>query len=367
MPDTVRSVECGRRVLLVDDEPTVLRILSVWLEREGYACVGASDGSEAWQTLRTSQFDLLITDLKMPGISGLELISLGRQHDPDLAVIVATALDDRSVASEALRLGAFGYVVKPFDENEILVAVANALARRELMQIKAVYERSLEDKVRDRTREIRAREVELTLRLVAAAELRDEETGAHIRRVGLICAAIATDLGWGVTDVEDIGLAAPMHDIGKIGIPDRILLKPGELTPKEQEVMRKHTEIGARILANASSSVVRMASDIALMHHERWDGTGYPFGLFEKGIAQSARITSVADVLDALLTDRVYRPAFSEDEMLTMMRGGRGTQFDPVVLDCALDLYPKLRTIRNEVNASCIEGVVLAGAGRVNR
>jgi putative two-component system response regulator len=207
------------------------------------------------------------------------------------------------------------------------------------------YTRNLEEKVREQTLTLRRAHEETIHRLVNVSAYRDEETGAHIKRVGLFSAVLAESAGWPAEAVEHIRMAASMHDVGKIGIPDAILRKPGRLSPDEFEIMKSHTVIGARMLADAKSPMLRMACDIALHHHERWDGAGYPTGVGGSSITQSARIASIADVYDALTHDRVYRPAFSEAEALEMMEKGRATQFDPSLLELFFRSLPDLRRI----------------------
>lgn len=213
----------------------------------------------------------------------------------------------------------------------------------------------LEREVQRRTAELRERDEELLIRLLGAAVLRDEETGAHIRRLGLYSAVMAEALGWSPQQVNDIRMAAPMHDIGKIGIPDNILQKPGRLTPAEFNIMSKHPAIGAKLLEGSNIAVLNMAKDIAWCHHEKWDGTGYPRGLQGEQIPLSARIAAVADVYDALTHQRVYKPAWAEHEAVAYMQEKSGTQFDPTVLACFLEQLPEMRRIREEVTDETFE------------
>lgn len=206
--------------------------------------------------------------------------------------------------------------------------------------------RVLEDEVRKQTREIRAREEEIALRLVCAADSRDDgETGSHIRRLGLYSELIAQHLGWNGADAEEIRIAAPMHDIGKIGIPDHILKKPGQLTESEFEIMKLHPEIGGRILSNSKAPLVQMARDICLGHHEKWDGSGYPYGLEGENIALSARIVAIVDVFDALIHKRVYKNEMPVDQAIALMLEGRGSHFDPNLLDLFIRLKEKMTEI----------------------
>ena len=211
-----------------------------------------------------------------------------------------------------------------------------------------LYRETLEDEVRERTVDIRLREEEIALRLVSATEYRDNETGAHIRRLGLFSEMLAEKLGWDKRECDDLRIAAAMHDIGKIGIPDGILRKPGKLTPDEYEIMKRHTVIGAKVLEGSDVPLLQMARDIALGHHEKWNGQGYPFGRSGLEIPQSARIVTVADVYDALINDRVYRPALKEKEVMDIMTRGRGVSFDPDIFDSFMELYQLFCRIQKE-------------------
>ena len=338
------------RILVVDDESCVREVLHRFLTEEGYGCEVAEDVAEAVKRLESGSFSLLVADIMMPRESGLQLLHKVRKRFPDLAVIMVTGVDDRSTAILALELGAYGYIAKPVTRNEVVINVVNALERRRLTLERQTYERRLEAEVRERTTDVRQREEEIALRLVWASEYRDEETGTHIRRVGLFAQELAAALAWDPQAVDDIRVAAPMHDIGKIGVPDSILLKPGKLTEEEFGAMKKHTEIGAGILDGSDVGLVQMAKDIALYHHEKWDGSGYPRGLRRKDIPRSARLAAVADVYDSLVHDRVYRPAMPEEKALAIMREGRSQHFEPQVFDCFLEVLPELRRICSEVS-----------------
>ena len=335
-------------LLIVDDEPCVRQVLTRWLEAEGYVCSQAADGEEAWGALRQRTFALLVTDISMPGMSGMELLERTKRCLPGVAVILLTGMDDRETAIRALRLGAYGYIIKPFGQTEVLINVANALRRRDSVHMSDQYEEQLEDEVRLRTADIRRTQEEIALRLVAASEFRDEETGAHIRRMGLYAAMLADAAGWNGSDAADMRMAAPMHDIGKIGTPDSILLKPGKLTDDEFSVMKRHTEIGAQMLQGSDVPLLRMAKDIAFCHHEKWDGSGYPQGLAGRSIPESARLVAVADVYDALVSERVYRTALPEEEAIAIMSAANSQHFDPAAFACFLQMLPELRRIREQ-------------------
>lgn len=349
--DTHANPEKKVKVLLADDEPAILTVLSYWLNSEGYTCVQARNGLEAWELLREGGFTLLISDIMMPGMSGMALLEKAREYDDDLAVIMVTGVDDRSVAIRALQLGAYGYIIKPFDQNEVLIQIATALERRQLICARKAYEYTLEQRIRERTVELRSREAEITMRLVAAAEFRDGNTGLHIRRMARYATAIALVLGWLEAAIDDLRLAAPMHDIGKIGISDQILLKRGKLTAAEFAIMKRHTEIGAEIIGPSPIPLLQMARDVILCHHERWDGSGYPCGLVGEEIPEAARIVAFANVYDALSSDRVYRPAFPEDEVQAIMTAGNGNQFDPRIINSFPEIFATLRAIRLRMDA----------------
>ena len=350
MPDTLKQTPANNagRILAVDDEPYVRDLVCRWLKGRGYVCGQAADADAAWEYLKTNEVHLVVLDVNMPGRSGLELLGDIKATYPDTAVLMMTANGETKTVIQALTHGAWGYLIKPVECEELLFQVTAALERRQLLQERKNYTRDLEEKVRQQTLEIRLAHEETIYRLVTASMCRDEETGMHIRRTGLLSEALARAFGWSRADAEVIRLAAPMHDVGKIGIPDAILQKPGKLTAAEFEIMKTHTTIGATMLAGSHSTMLLMAHDIALSHHERWDGTGYPHGLAGQAIPEPARILSIVDVYDAVSHDRVYRPAFPEDEVLTMMQRGAGTQFDAMLLATFLSHFEDMRRIAQE-------------------
>ncbi|MEN8135630.1 MAG: HD domain-containing phosphohydrolase [Thermodesulfobacteriota bacterium] len=257
--------------------------------------------------LEKGVYDLVISDINMPQINGIELLGMAKELYPETAFVMATAVDQRDTAIQALMLGAYAFIIKPFHKNEFLINVVNALERRRLTLESKRQEEILEEKVRERTAEVRNREEEIALRLISAVGHRDEETGEHVKRIGLYSATIATALGWDQAGIDLMRVAAPMHDVGKIGIPDTILLKPGKLLPAEYEIIKEHSSLGGKILSGTNIPLLQMATDIALYHHEKWDGSGYPHGVAGEDIPESARIVALVDVYDALSTDRVYR------------------------------------------------------------
>jgi putative two-component system response regulator len=343
------------RILVVDDMPIVRVSLRRILEKEGYACREAADGSEALDLLEQEPSELVLSDIHMPGMGGLELVRALQPRIPEPSVIMVSSVEETGTAIECIQLGAFGYVHKPFQPREILVQVNSALRRRMLEIEHRDRERVLAQKVREQTREIRESREEIALRLISASEERDNETGQHVRRIGLYAAAMGMFLGWTQEQVDRIRAAAPMHDIGKIGVPDAILQKPGTLTDDEWIVMRQHTTMGARILQGSKVGFIQMATGIAQSHHEKWDGSGYPEGLRGTDILLEARITAIVDVYDALSHKRSYKSSWTEERVLDTLRAGRGIHFDPQLLDLFFDAFAEMRSI-NLANADIDPG-----------
>lgn len=337
------------RILVVDDEPSIGHLVSRLLGKQGYACNTCESATEAIEKIESGAYELVVSDIMMPGMSGIELLARAKKTHPDMAFIMLTGVDDHETAVRALDFGAFGYVIKPFEANELLINVVNSLRRRELEIERNQYEDRLEQEVLARTAEIRATQEQITLRLVTASGFRDEETGAHIRRMGEYAAILAQAIGLEAEKVEEIRLAAPMHDIGKIGVIDAILKKPDKLTDDEFNQIKEHTTIGARILEGSQIALLNLAREIALHHHEKWNGSGYPLGLRGEDIPLCARIVAICDVYDALVSDRVYRQALPEGKVLAIMKEGRGTHFDPRILDLFLDQLPQINAIREKI------------------
>jgi putative two-component system response regulator len=332
-------------VLIVDDEPVLRDMISRWLTARGYRCLQASCANSAWECLQSHEVQLITMDITMPGESGLVLLAKVKAAFPEMPVLMLTASGHTKTAIEAMTAGASGYLVKPIQQDELLLQVLRGLQWRALVLERTTYLHSLEEKVRQQTGTIRQAHEETIHRLVSATMCRDEETGAHIIRTGLLSESLARAAGWSQVEAEQIRFAAPMHDIGKIGIPDAILQKPGKLTPEEYEVMKQHTVIGANILAGSASPILRLAQQIAHSHHERWDGEGYPQRLAGEAIPLAARIISIVDVYDALTHDRVYRPAFSHERALVMMQAEQGRQFDSALLTTFLTIAEEFHEI----------------------
>ncbi len=298
--------------------------------------------------MQEHEVHLVTLDVRMPGTLGTELLPRIAAAFPDTSVIMMTGQDETGTAVEALTHGASAYLLKPVKREELLFHARRALERRQLILDKRQYTHRLEERVRQQTATIRHREEEVIRRLLSASLWRDEETGAHIRRVGLLSEMLAKAVGWSIAEAEELRLAACMHDIGKIGIPDDILRKPGPLTPEETRTMQSHTVIGAKILSGSDAPMLKMAEEIALCHHEQWGGGGYPAVLSGYAIPEAARIVAIVDVYDALSHDRVYRPAMPEEKVLAVMQQQAGTHFDPQLLATFFLNLPEMSRICEE-------------------
>lgn len=324
------------RILIVDDQPENVTLLRRVLSKAGFRQVeSTSDPRQAEKVYHAFRPDLVLLDLHMPNMDGfavLERLRALTARATYLPILVLTGDHDPFKRRRALAAGATDFLAKPFDIVEVVLRIRNLLETRHLHKLLSNQNAMLEAGVRQRTRELEAAQGEILARLAAAAEHRDDDTGRHTFRVGQLSAAIAEILGLPGETVELIRAAAPLHDVGKIGIPDQILLKPGPLTPAELAVMKTHTTIGAAILAGGSSALVIEAEQIALNHHERWDGTGYPHGLLADAVPLGARIVAVADVFDALTHERPYRPSWPLDRVIHETRAQSGRHFDPAVV-----------------------------------
>ena len=348
------------RLLIVDDEPGFRRSVRRTLERGGHMVLEAGNVEDAHDVLSAEAIELLLCDINMPGGSGLQLVRTITAERSDTAVVMLTGVDDPAVANEALAIGAYGYLVKPIEPNEILINVASGLRRRELEIGRRQYVSELESKILrrgaalrgalDRLERIEANarhaERDAVDRLVTALTLRSEETGAHIRRVGHYSALLARSSGLNGNAEEEIRLAAMLHDVGKIGVPDAILLKTGPLDEEEHAIIKRHPEMGSSLLADGDSPVLRLGAQIALTHHERWDGHGYPRGLADGDIPTAGRIAGIADVFDAMTSKRVYRPALPVTDAIEHMQSERARHFDPQLLDLFIRSIDDIETIR---------------------
>lgn len=321
------------KLLIVDDERANLVLLERILRRAGYGDVTATDDPEEGLALvGRAGPDLICTDLHMPRLSGLQFLEeLRKRLDPSafLPVLVLTADLTQQAEEEALSRGANDFLTKPFRPSQIELRVGNLLRTRQLhLQLQDHADR-LEQRVRERTIELEAARMDVLERLAQAAEYRDATTGLHTQRVGRISGRLARQLGLDDEAVDLIERAAPLHDVGKIGVPDTILLKPGELTDDERTTMQTHVAVGARLLARGRSKLINMAESIALTHHERWDGSGYPRGLTADGIPLEGQIVAVADVFDTLVSERPYKPAWPLERAVAEMQFQSGRWFAP--------------------------------------
>ena len=332
-------------VLVVDDLAMIRLTLKAILSKEGYRVLEADSIAKAISLCQQHTIQLVLCDIQLPGESGLDLVRHLQPRFPEVAVVMVSAMDDTTTAIDCLQLGAFGYVLKPFQPRDIIVQVNGALRRRILEIDFRDREEVLQQKVREQTEEIRHSREEIAFRLVSASEHRDQETGMHVRRIGLYAAEMARILGWDREAVECIEAAAPMHDIGKIGVPDAILQKPGALTDEEWVIMRQHTTMGAQILKGSKVPFIQMGARISVGHHEKWDGTGYPNALAGEQISLEARITALVDVFDALSNKRHYKGAWPDEEVEAFIRERSGNHFDPTLCEVFLQNIERFRTI----------------------
>ena len=334
------------KIAVVDDETANVQLLQRILELEGYTDVsGYTDPREFLDTCRILPPDLVLLDLMMPEIDGFEVLKRFQESVDDFdyrPVMIITSDDDRDTKQKALSSGARDFLAKPVSPAEVRLRVGNLLQTRSLQLELQRHAERLEERVRSRTVELEEARLEILERLALAAEYRDDATGEHTRRVGRESAALAEALGLPADQVEDIRRAALVHDVGKIAVPDSILLKQGSLTDDETEKMREHTTVGANILSGSRFPMMRIAEEIALRHHECWDGSGYPDGLKGDQIPLAARIASVIDVFDSLTHKRVYKRAWTTEEALDEIERLAGSKFDPTVARAFLRIHGRM-------------------------
>lgn len=359
------------RILFVDDDPLVLDSLQRMLRhrRHGWAMEFLCDPRKAWDRLCVQDFDLVVSDMNMPGLTGLELLTRLRENErtSDVHVVILTGHADRKLKREALDLGATDLLNKPIEAEDLDARIRSVLRLKSCADELKRSNHFLENGIRKRTEQLYESRLAIVWRLAKAAEFRDEDTGNHVIRVGCYSRHIGEAMNLREDWVENLFLAAPLHDIGKIGIPDSILLKPGPLTPEEWETMKRHCLIGKRILEDDAKTtatfrawkhapalgvgedtnpVLKLAASIAWSHHEKFDGTGYPLGLSGDSIPWASRIVALADVFDALTSVRPYKPAIEEEEALRIIRGQVGKHFDPRVHEAFESVLDQIRDVR---------------------
>jgi len=345
-----------KTILIVDDEENNRTYLEALLSSEGYATLQAHDGKMALDLIATHQPDLILLDAMMPVLNGFELAEQLKSNETTkiIPIIMLTALIDRTSKMRALQCGVEEFVTKPIDRAELWIRVRNLLRLKEYNDFLTDYSRKLEIQVEERTAQLRSSYFDSMFSIMRAAEFRDKETGEHIHRIAFFCKELAADLGMSPEFIDTIYHASPLHDVGKIGIPDHILLKPGAHTAEEWEIMKTHTILGNSILGQGKSTspFTIMGAEIALHHHEHWDGSGYPYGLKAEAIPMSARIMIMSDVYDALRSQRPYKPAFTHELALEIIMQGDGRthpdHFDPLILNTFVKLAERFREIFEE-------------------
>ncbi len=340
------------KILIVDDEQANIALLEDVLDNEGYTFFkSTADSRETLSLYKEFRPDLVLLDLNMPHLDGFEVMEQLQEVEKNsyAPILVLTAQSDRNTRLRALAAGARDYIEKPFDITEVIRRISNMLEIRLLHNQVRDQNRILEEKVQARTRELEETRQEAILRLGRAAEYRDNETGMHVIRMSRLSAKLAKKIGLTDAECQLILQASPMHDVGKIGIPDEILLKPGKLNEEEWIIMKKHSEIGAEILSGGHSAIMEMAESIALTHQERWDGSGYPNSLKGEEIPLAGRIVAICDVFDALTSKRYYKEAYSIEKSMKIIEQGSGKDFEPRLVEAFKEALPEMIRIVKEL------------------
>ncbi|WP_413795340.1 MULTISPECIES: HD domain-containing phosphohydrolase [unclassified Pseudomonas] len=343
------KVNAESRIVIIDDVATNLRLLDSCLRAVGMHNITTfSDSRQGLDWLLSNAWDLVLLDLDMPAPDGFEILErLNKRDRTESPVIIVTALNDQQNRRKGLEMGANDFISKPIDLPEVLLRVRNCLELAQAAKLLRDVNAELERKVELRTAQLASSYKAISSSLSRAASYRDDDTGYHIVRIGESAALLAKAIGMPSQWCDLMRMAAPMHDIGKIGIADAILQKPGALTPQEREVMQGHAGIGYEILHDPNGSpLTDLAAEIAVAHHERWDGTGYPKGLRGKEIPLSARIVSICDVYDAIRMPRAYKPAWDVERSRRFIIDQAGTQFDPFLVDIFCNLFDEIDRLR---------------------
>jgi len=354
-PPHTSSTPSKHYILIVDDLEPNRMVLNDQILSLGHIPYQAENGLDALEKIHDHPPDLILMDIIMPKMDGYQLLERLKQDQSlrHIPVIMISALDEINSVVRCIDHGAIDYMVKPFNLVLLRARINAALAVKRLhdeqqahsKQIEA-YNIRLEERVRERTKELYESRKEIIFRLGRAAEYRDNETGLHVFRMSHLCARLGRELGMSEDECQMLLLASPLHDIGKIGIPDNILLKPGKLTPEEWDVMKLHTVIGGKILGGSQSEILKMAEVIALTHQEKWDGSGYPLGLKEEEIPLVGRITTICDVFDALTSERPYKREWSAEEAREYIENEAGKHFDPELTRVFLSIMPDVLKIQ---------------------
>jgi len=338
-------------ILIVDDEPATRHAIASLLEAAGYATIAAGSGLEALDILSRELPDLILLDLVMPGMSGRELLRLLKSdgRTQSIPAIIVTGMSGSEARISALEGGAADYLIKPFDKMELQTRIINHIRLREYRNLQREHAESLERKIAEKVAELSDSYHETIYLLTSAAEFRDQDSGAHIRRVSHFTSEIARSMGMPADFIDRVFYASPMHDIGKIAVPDRILYKPTSLDEQEWTIMKSHTTYGKRILGNGKASYIRMGAEIAESHHERWDGGGYPYGLAREKIPLTGSIMSICDAYDALRSRRPYKEPIGHDQAMDIITKGDGRtnpgHFRPEVLSAFTSCGARFREI----------------------